>query len=248
MKKSQIVGLILAVAIIVGLGVFASLHKYEDSHLRVEGIRVNVDDYALTVDNCSEENAAMCKKMVKVGEKEQEVLLQFKNFEKSGYPKTLVASINGHEFFKDDTINLEANKYDDYYAFLYFNVINDEYISFSVTKGVSGRATTLYIIDMEGNIVLKEYEIDNDNMVIKDYDYENDFMTFKDGVLTVTASRLNASNYLGDDYVCNLKSSQVVEATYAYTYKDGEFSKKQTSKTTAAQFIKDSNITCQSKD
>ena len=56
MKKKNIIVLILTIGITLGLFAFASLYKYEDSHLRVNGIRVKVDDYALMVDDCSEKN------------------------------------------------------------------------------------------------------------------------------------------------------------------------------------------------
>ena len=57
-------------------------------------------------------------------------------------------------------------------------------------------------------------------------------------------TKLDYNNNYGDKYVCDLKSSDIVEATYTYTYKDGKFSKKQTSKVTAKKFIQDNEITC----
>lgn len=247
MKKQKIIILVLVVGVLGGLLLFASLYKYEDSHVRVEGIRVKVDEYALMVEDCKEKNIAMCKKNIKVGDKEYELLFQFKNFRENGFPNTLVATINGKEFYKDDSLDIETRNSDDYTLFMNFYVLANEVVSFTVTKGVNGGTTTLYAMDLNGNVILEEYKIDED-MLIKDYDYENEFITFKDGRITVKASRLNSYNYMGDKYICDLNSRQVVEANYTYTYSNGKFTKRQSDPVTAQKYILNNKINCQSED
>ncbi len=247
MKKKNIIVLILTIGITLGLFAFASLYKYEDSHLRVNGIRVKVDDYALMVDDCSEKNAAMCKKNIKIGDKNYELLFRFEDFKDNGYPNTLAATLNDKVFYKEEGLNIETNSSDEYTLFMNFFVLEEEVISFTITKGVNGGTTSLYAIDLNGQVILEEHEIDDD-MLIKDYDYETEFLTFKDGKLIVNASRLNGYNYMGDKYICDLKSSQVVEALYTYTYKNGKFTKKQSNSVSAAQFIKDKDISCKSEE
>lgn len=245
MNKKNLIILVLVIGIIGGLLAFSCFYKFEDSHLRVEGIRVKVDDYALMVDGCSEENAAMCKKIIKVGDKNYELLFQFKNFRENGFPNTLVATLNGKEFYKDEGLNIETKSSDEYTLFMNFNVLNEEVISFTITKGVNGGTTSLYAIDLDGKIILEEHEIAED-MLIKDYDYETEFLTFKDDAITVKASRLNSYNYVGDKYICDIKPSQVVEALYTYTYSNGKFTKRLSSSVNATKFIKDNKIGCKS--
>ena len=246
MKKKDIIGLVLAILVLGGLVVFASTKKYEDSHLRMEGIRVRVAENSLLVDGCDEgtQNAAYCEKTMNVGGKDQKLVFQFKNFRENGFPDTVLATINGHEFYKKDGLKIEVNGSVDYSIFLNFYVMADKYIMFTFTDGTNGRSTTLYGIDTEGNIVLEEYEIDTDEMLIKDY---TDFITYKDNTIKIYATRVVEDiNYHGES-ICNAKDSDVVEAYYTYTYKDGKFKKKQTETITAKEFIKNREIICANK-
>lgn len=245
MKKRTIVGIIIAGIILIGLIIFASTKKFEDSHLRVEGIRVKVNDGALVVDGCDEKtaNAAYCEKTLTVNKEEQKLVFVFKNFKKNGYPGTISATINGHEFYRRDNLNIEEKGSGDYPIFLNFNVM-DEYIVFTYTNGSNGRTTTLYAMDTKGNIVLEETKIDKDDMLIKD---TTEFIEYKDNTIEIYASRVESDvNYKGKS-VCNAKDSEVVEAYYTYTLKDGEFKKKQTKTITAAQFIEEKGIICSNK-
>ena len=82
MKKIKIVGIVLTSLILIGLIVFASTHEFEDSHLRVEGIRVKVGEYALLVDECDKETetVAYCKKVLEVDGEKQTLEFKFINF------------------------------------------------------------------------------------------------------------------------------------------------------------------------
>lgn len=246
MKKVKIVGAVLVSIILVGLIVYASTHKFGDSHLRIEGIRVRVGENALLVDGCEEEtqNVAYCKKIINVGGESQELIFKFKNFKENGYPNTVVATINDHEFYRRDGLNLEEKGSIDYSIFLNFYVMADKYIMFTFTDGTNGRTTTLYGIDTEGNIVLKEYNIDDDEMLIKDY---TDFITYEDNKITIYATRVVEDiNYHGES-ICNAKDKEVVEAYYTYTYKNGKFTKKQTDTIIAKEFIENKGILCANK-
>lgn len=246
MKKVKIVGIALASILLIGLIIYASTHKFEDSHLRIEGIRVRVGENALLVDGCEEDskNVAYCKKIIQVNGEDQELVFKFKNFKENGYPETVVAMINNHEFYRRDGLNIEEKGSIDYSIFLNFYVMDDKYIMFTFTDGTKGRTTTLYGIDMEGNIVLKEYNIDTDEMLIKDY---TDFITYEDNKITIYATRVVEDINYHDESICNAKDKEVVEAYYTYTYKNGKFTKKQTKTITAAEFIKNKGILCANK-
>lgn len=247
MKKVKIVGIVVILIILVILIVFASTHKFDDSHLRVEGVRVRVGEYALFVDECDEETRtdAYCEKTIKVNGEDQKIVFQFKNFKENGYPSTVVASINGNEFYRKDGLNIEENGSIEYSIFLNFYVMEDKYIMFTFTDGTNGRTTTLYGIDTEGNIVLEEYEIDDDEMLIKDY---TDFITYDDNKITIYATRVVEDINYHNESICNAKDKDIVEAYYTYTYKNGKFTKKQTETITAAKFIENKGIICANKD
>lgn len=240
MKKTKIIGMCLVALILIGLIIYASVLQFEDSHLRVEGIRVRATN-GLIVDGCLEESAtvAYCEKNIEVNGENQKLVFQMKDFKENGYPNTIVASINGHEFYKAENLELETNGSIDYKIFLNFYVMGDKYIIFTLTDGTNGRATTLYGIDMEGNIILKEYDIDDEDMVIKDY---TDFITYEDNVIQIYATRVVQDINYKEENVCNAKSSEIVEAYYTFTYKDDEFIKKQTQTITAEQFIENKGI------
>ena len=242
MKKLKIVGVVLVLGILIGLLIFAIFHPYGDSHLRIEGVRVRLPENTLIVDGCNFVNLAKCEKIIKVGGKDQRLVFEYKNFKKNGYPLTAVATINGKEFYREDGLNIEVNSYLDYKTFLNFYVMNEEYILFTLTKGSIGRTTTLYAIDLEGNVILEEHDLDADDMLIKD---TVDFVTYKDNTVTLYGSRMSGSITYNNDTICNAKDKEIVEAYYTYTLKDGKFSKKQTKTTTAKQYIKDNKITCE---
>lgn len=242
MNKKTIVSLVVVAFIIIGLFIFAGTHKYEDSYLRKEGVRVKIDEYALIVDTCDEgSDYATCTKTVDVNGKQAKFVFEYINFNKEGYPSTLVASINGKEFLRKTGINLEGEQVVDNQFFLNFNVI-DDVITFTYTDGVMGLNTTLYAVDLEGNIILQDHDLADDGTVIKDY---VEFLTFKDGTISVLATRMDDSTNFKGESVCKAKANEIVESTYAYTYKDKKFTKRQTSKTTAEQFIKDNKVKCE---
>jgi len=242
MKKAKIIGIVLTVLVLAGLIIFATAHKFEDSHLRVEGIRVKVGEYALLVDGCDKdsENVAYCKKTIEVNGEKEVLEFKFINFKENGFPKTLAATINGKEFYKKDNLNLEVNDSLEYQIFLNFKVM-DDYIILTLTDGTKGRNTTIYAIDTNGNIVLQEKEIDKNDMLIKDY---VEFLTFKDNTFTVYATRVIDENKYNDKDICKAKSKDVVEAYYTYTLKNGKFTKKQTKAITAKEYIKTNEIDC----
>ena len=240
MKKSKIIGIIIISIILVGLIVFASTYKLKDSHLRRDGVRVRIPDGALVVQDCDEENAIYCKKLIEVEGKEQTLEFEFYDFKENGYPKKVRASINGHEFYDEDGLNVEENGSIDYKIFLNFHVI-DDVILFTFTNGTAGRTTTLYAIDTEGNIILEETEIDKDDMLIKDY---TDFITYEDNTATVYATRVVEDvNYKGES-ICNAPHGDIVEAYYAYTYEKGNFKKKIVDEIDSDEFIEDKGIIC----
>lgn len=242
MKKVKIVGLVLTLVLLGGLIIFASTHKYDDSHLRVEGIRVKVGEYALLVDGCDEgENLAYCKKTIEVNGEKEVLEFKFINFKENGFPNTIVATINGKEFYRKNGLNLETNDSLEYQIFLNFKVM-DEYIIFTLTDGTRGRNTTLYAIDHDGNIILEEKEIDTNDMLIKDY---IEFITYNDNnSLTVYATRVIDEDIYNGKSICEAKSKDVVEAYYTYTLKNGKFTKKQTKTITAKEYIKTNEIDC----
>lgn len=248
MKKGKIIAIVIVVLVLLGLIIFASTRTFKDSHLRIEGVRVRVGENALLVDGCIEEtkNVAYCEKNIKVAGEEQKLVFQFKNFRENGYPDTVVATINGNEFYKREGLKLEENGSIDYSIFLNFYVIGDKYIMFTFTDGTNGRTTTLYGIDTKGNIVLQEKEIDKDEMLIKDY---TEFIEYKDDTIKIYATRVVEDiNYHGES-ICNAKDKDVVEAYYTYTYnkKKDKFTKKQTDTITAKEFIEEKGIICANK-
>ena len=244
MKKSKIVGMVVVAVILVGLIVFASTFKLKDSHLRSEGIRVRIPEGALVVQDCDEENAIYCKKTLEVNGEKQTLEFEFYNFKENGYPKSVKASINGHEFYQEDGLNVEENGSIDYKIFLNFQVI-DDVIVFTFTDGTAGRTTTLYAIDTEGNIILEETEIDEDEMLIKDY---TDFIEYDDNAITIYATRVVEDvNYHGES-VCNAPHEDIVEAYYTYTYQDGEFKKDIKEEINSDEFIENRGIICTTRE
>lgn len=242
MQKGKVIITTISIAILLGLIIFLSTKTLDDGHLRVEGIKVKVPDVTLSVEDCNTKtrNAAYCEKNLKV--KEEEVKLEFKyqDFKENGYPSTLVATINGHEFFKKENLNLEVSGSGEYQMFSNFKVM-DDYIVFTYTNGANGRATTLYAIDIAGNIILKENEIDKNDMLIKDY---QTFISYEKNVITLYASRMVRNIIYKDANICDANTKDIVEAYYTYTLKDGKFTKKQTKTITAKEFIKENKITC----
>lgn len=242
MKKKNIIGISVVGVILIGLIVFVSVYQFSDSHLRAEGVRVRVPEGALLVDGCDSDTktAIYCKKIMEVNGEDQTLEFEFLNFRENGYPDTVRATINGHEFYQEDGLNIEENGSIDYKIFLNFYVI-DDIIVFTFTDGTAGRTTTLYGIDMEGNIVLEETEIDEDDMLIKDY---TDFIQYDENVITIYATRvIEDVNYKGSS-VCNAPHDDIVEAYYTYTYQDKEFVKEQTDTIDADEFIEKKGIIC----
>ena len=240
MKKRKIIGIGVALLCLVALVVFASCYQASDSHLRVEGVRVRVPEGSLVVSDCDEENATYCKKVLEVNGEEQTLEFEFVNFRENGYPDAVRTSINGHEFYFEDGLKIEENGSVDYPIFLNFQVI-DDVIVFTYTDGSQGRTTTLYAIDTEGNIVLEEKEIDDDDMVLKDY---TEFIWYDENVIKVYATRVVEDvNYHGES-VCNADGDEVLEAYYTYTYEGGKFEKEQTDEVTADEFIENRGIIC----
>ena len=244
MKKGKIIGIVVICVILVGLIIFASTFKLEDSHLRSEGVRVRIPEGALVVQDCDEENAIYCKKTIEVNGEEQTLEFEFYNFKENGYPESVRASINGHVFYEEDGLNVEENGSIDYKIFLNFHVIDDA-IVFTFTDGTAGRTTTLYAIDTEGNIVLAEYEIDDDDMLIKDY---TEFIEYEDNVITIYATRVVEDvNYHGES-VCNAPHEDIVEAYYTYTYRNGEFEKELIDEIDSDEYIENREIICANRE
>lgn len=238
------IGIIIVLVILIGLIIFISTKEFSDSHLRAEGKRIRVNEGALVVDGCDEASAIYCKKTLNVAGEEAVLEFSFYNFKDNGYPESVKASINGHEFYQEDGLNIEENGSLDYKIFLNFHVL-DDLVVFTFTDGTMGRTTTLYAVDIDGNIILKEKEIDQDDMLIKDY---TDFITYEDNTITIYATRVVEDvNYHGES-ICNAPSNDIVEAYYTYTYQDGKFVKKQTQKIDALKFIDNKGITCINKD
>ena len=228
MKK---VGSIICIAILIGLIIFVSTKTLDDGHLRIEGIRVRVPSGTLLVEECVKEteSVAYCEKNFDVNDKEVKIEFKYQDFKESGYPTTLVATINGHEFFKKENLNLEVMGSNEYSMFRNF------------TNGTSGRTTTLYAIDLEGNIILEDKDIDKDNMVLKDY---TTFISYDKNVITVYATRMVQDIAYQDKHICSANKKDIVEAYYEYTLKKGKFTKKQTKTITAKEFIENKKIEC----
>ena len=244
MKIRKGIGIIIVLVILIGLIIFISTKEFSDSHLRAEGKRIRVNEGALVVDGCDEASAIYCKKTLNVVGDAAVLEFSFYNFKDNGYPESVKASINGHEFYQEDGLNIEENGSLDYKIFLNFHVL-DDLVVFTFTDGTIGRTTTLYAVDIDGNIILKEKEIDQDDMLIKDY---TDFITYEDNTITIYATRVVEDvNYHGES-ICNAPSNDIVEAYYTYTYQDGKFVKKQTQKIDALKFIDNKGITCINKD
>lgn len=244
MNKKKWIGIIIVLVILIGLIVFASTREFSDSHLRAEGKRIWVNEGALVVDGCDEENAIYCKKTLNVASEDAVLEFEFYNFKDNGYPNSVRAMINGHEFYQEDGLNIEENGSMDYKIFLNFHVL-DDLVVFTFTDGTAGRTTTLYAIDTDGNIVLEEKQIDEDDMLIKDY---TDFITYEDNVITIYATRVVEDvNYHGES-ICNAKEGDIVEAYYTYTYQDGKFKKKIASEIDVDEFIDNKGITCTERD
>ena len=244
MNKKKWIGIIIVLIVLVGLIAFASTKEFSDSHLRAEGKRIWVNEGALVVDGCDEASAIYCKKTLNVAGEEAVLEFLFYNFKDNGYPESVRAMINGHEFYQEDGLNIEENGSLDYKIFLNFHVL-DDLVVFTFTDGTMGRTTTLYAVDTDGNVVLEEKEIDEDDMLIKDY---TDFITYEDNVITIYATRVVEDvNYHGES-ICNAKDQDIVEAYYTYTYQDEEFVKERTRVIDALEFIDNKGITCTQRD
>ncbi len=244
MKMRKGIGIIIVLVILIGLIIFISTKEFSDSHLRAEGKRIRVNEGALVVDGCDEASAIYCKKTLNVAGEEAVLEFSFYNFKDNGYPESVKASINGHEFYQEDGLNIEENGSLDYKIFLNFHVL-DDLVVFTFTDGTMGRTTTLYAVDIDGNIILKEKEIDQDDMLIKDY---TDFITYEDNTITIYATRVVEDvNYHGES-ICNAPSNDIVEAYYTYTYQDGEFVKKRTQEIDTLKFIDNKGIICTNRD
>ena len=255
--KKKVVGVLIVIVILVGLIIFASIYKFEDSHLRAEGVRVRVNEGALVVSGCEEENAIYCKKVLQVNGEDQVLEFQFVNFKENGYPDAIKATINadnksltyddtinGNEFYYENGLKIEENGSADYPIFLNFNVI-DDVIVFTFTDGTLGRTTTLYAIDTKGNIVLEEKAIDEDDMLIKDY---TEFITYDDNVITLYATRVSNNINYHKESICNADDQDIVEAYYTYTYQDGKFKKKLKEEISVKDFIENEEIICANEE
>ena len=244
MKIRKGIGIIITLIILIGLIIFISTKEFSDSHLRAEGKRIRVNEGALVVDGCDEASAIYCKKTLNVAGEEAVLEFSFYNFKDNGYPESVKASINGHEFYQEDGLNIEENGSLDYKIFLNFHVL-DDLVVFTFTDGTMGRTTTLYAVDIDGNIILKEKEIDQDDMLIKDY---TDFITYEDNTITIYATRVVEDvNYHGES-ICNAPSNDIVEAYYTYTYQDGKFVKKRTQEIDTLKFTDNKGIICTNRD
>lgn len=240
MNKKKIISIIVVSLVLIGLIIFASTYKLSDSHLRAEGVRVRVNEGALLVSECDEGNAIYCKKTLEVNKEEQELYFEFLNFKENGYPDAVRATINGKEFYYEEGLNIEENGSIDYKIFLNFHVI-DDIIVFTFTDGTNSGSTTLYAMDTDGNYVLEEYEIDDDNMIIKDY---TEFITYEDNTITIYATRVEGDvNYHGES-ICNAPHDAIVEGYYTYTYEDGEFTKEMVDEIDTDEFIENREIIC----
>lgn len=242
MKKLNIGIAVVGVIVLIGLIIFVSTKTLDDGHLRIDGVRVQLPSGTLTIEENDQETStiAYSKKVLQVKDKEAVLEFTYKDFKENGYPKTLVATINGKEFFKKENLNLEIAGSSQYSIFQNFQVM-DDYIVFTYTDGTTGRNTTLYAIDLEGNIILEDKEIDKDDMVLKDY---TTFISYDKNVITAYATRLVQDIVYQDKHICSANSKDIVEAYYTYTLKNGKFTKKQTKTITAKEFIKDKKIEC----
>lgn len=242
MKKGKIISIVLVSIIFISLLIFISTKNYDDGHLRIEGIRVKVPDHTLSVEECDGKtaNVAYCAKDLKVKDQTVKVVFEYQKFKENGYPSLLVGSINGHEFFRKENLNLEVRGSEEYSTFNNFKVM-DDYIVFTYADGTNGRTSTLYAIDLEGNIILEEKEIDKDDMALKDY---TTFISYDQNTITVYATRMVQDIVYKDENICKAKSKDIVEAYYDYTLKDGKFTKKQTKTITAKEFIENKKISC----
>ena len=244
MKIRKGIGIIITLIILIGLIIFISTKEFSDSHLRAEGKRIRVNEGALVVDGCDEASAIYCKKTLNVAGEEAVLEFSFYNFKDNGYPESVKASINSHEFYQEDGLNIEENGSLDYKIFLNFHVL-DDLVVFTFTDGTMGRSTTLYAVDIDGNIILKEKEIDQDDMLIKDY---TDFITYEDNTITIYATRVVEDVNYHSESICNAPSNDIVEGYYTYTYQDGKFVKKRTQEIDTLKFIDNKGIICTNRD
>ena len=248
MKRNQIIACCIVGIIIVGLIIFASTRQFEDSHLRKEGKRIRMTSEILIVDEAEEEtkNFTYSERTVKVGDKEAKMVFELINVNEKGYPTTATASINGTEFYRKNDLDIENDMENAYKIFLNFHELGKEYVVFTLTDSINSMSTTLYIVDLNGNIILEEKIVDDDNMTIKDY---GDFIKFdSDTSFTIYASRLTDDVYYHSEHICDANGKAIVEAYYTYTYKNGKITKKQIKTTTAATYIKENEIVCRSED
>lgn len=244
MKKSKIIGLVIVGIILISLIAFVSFNTFDDGLLKIEGKVVKVPSATLQVEDCNKENknVAYCEKNIKVNNNDAKFVFAYQDFKENGYPRTLTVSINNHEFLKKENLNLEASGSSEYSIFNNFKVI-DKYIAFTYMDGTDGRKSTLYVIDLEGNIVLEEYDIDEDDMKLKD---STTYIKYEDKSIEVYATRLVQDILYHDKHICKASAKDIVEAHYIYTLKDGKFTKKQTKKITAKEFIENKKIDCTS--
>lgn len=246
MNRLKKIGLIVGVLLIGVLLYIISTHKFTDSHLRKEGIRVRLREQVLMIDGCEESstNITYCKKNIDLNGEVVALEFEFINFKENGYPNTLVAKLAGKEFYRLDNLQIETNPYEFYQIVRNFNTIGN-YIVFTHTIGTTGNNTTLYALDKDGNIALKEFKIE-DTFLIKDF---KEYITYDNNVITLLTTKLDQSSYYKEDtkdpvYVCDLNEKEVVEKTYTYTYKDNKFVRKETKKTTVKDYLKENTITC----
>ncbi len=237
MKK--IIGIVLVLGILIGLIVFACLYDYEDSHLKKDGYRVRLEGKAVIVNDCDYKDITYCEKKININNEEALMKFELVDFKEDGYPSKVRASINDHVFYEDD-LDIKNNGTKDYKVFLNFYVMNKELILFSLTNGSGNRTTSIYAIDIEGNIVLKVDELDED-MLIKDY---VEFIEYKDNTFTLYGSKLEKNININGESVCNTNKDDIVEAYYLFTYKNGLFNKKTIKQIKAQDFIKDNEISC----
>ncbi len=245
MSKKNLIIFIICGFIIIGLIIFASTREYQDSHLRIEGVRVKLPSGSLVVEDSTCPNVASCTKDLTLNDTKLTLKFAFKNFKKNGYPETIVGTIGNKEFYREDDLTLDNEYSYDYENFSNFNVIADKYIAFTASNSINNLSTSLYVIDASGNVILKEYEI-ADDLYIKDS--ISDYITYNDNTITISVANIKNYSYDENTNICNLDKNITAEATYTYTLENAEFKKKELSKTTFGEYIKDNNITCESDE
>lgn len=243
MKKYKKLGIIIFVIFFVALIIFAFTRTYKDSHLKVEGIRVRFPSDALIVKGCNEKksNIAYCRRSYPVSNGNIVLEFQYKDMKENGYPSTATASVNGHVVIERKGLNIEENNSLDYQKFYNVEVMG-EYVVFTYTDGLGGSSTTLYAVDKDGNIVLEEYELDTDYMRINDYE---NYIKYEDNKIIIQGTRIGKDSIYNGKDLCKEKQSNIIEAEYTYTLKDGKFTKKRTKTKTIKEYIETNYIACE---